>query len=67
MSKKRKKKKNNNQSFFILFGFVLLGFLAYVLDSDGFGDNIFQVGKGFVYIIILVIFGIILVKLSRER
>jgi len=66
MSKKRKKKKNNNQSFIILFGFVLLGFLAYVLDSDGFGDNIFQVGKGFAYIIILVIFGIILVE-YRER
>ena len=66
MSKKRKKK-NNNQSFVILFGLIILGFLAFALDPDGFGDNIFQVGKGFVYIIILVIFGIILVQLRKDK
>ena len=67
MSKKRKKKKNYNQNFFILFGFIILGSIAFTLDPEGFGENIFLVGEGFVYILILMIIGIILVELNRDK
>lgn len=54
-------KKANNflKPIFSIPGFILLGLIAYLLDKDGFLDNIFDVGKGFGYIILLMIIGII--------
>ena len=64
--KKRKKKKKDNFPLFIL-AFIVLGAISFSLDPDGFGDNVYQVGRGFVYIIFLIIFGLVMVKLSKDK
>ena len=65
--KKKNKKKDYNGNFLFFIGFVLLGALAFTLDPDGFGDNVFQVGKGFIYVVLLIMFGLIMVALDKNR
>ncbi len=65
--KKKNNKKDYNVNFLFFLGLILLGTLAFSLDPDGFGDNVFQVGKGFIYIIILIIFGLMMVNLKKNK
>ena len=66
MKKRKKKEKDNLFPLFIL-AFIVLGAISFSLDPDGFGDNVYQVGRGFVYIIFLIIFGLVMVKLSKDK
>ena len=68
--RKRNKQKNYKKGFnkkadnffkviFSIPGFFILGLIAYFLDPGGFFQNIFDVGKGFGYVIALMILGIV--------
>ena len=65
--RKKNKKKDYNGNFIFFIGFVLLGALAFTLDPDGFEDNVFQVGKGFIYIIILIVIGLVMLDLDKNN
>ena len=51
ISYEKKKKKEKIIYFHFYFSFIVLGAISFSLDPDGFGDNVYQVGRGFVYII----------------